>query len=816
MNNFIKNVTLEMSLKPFKDNSETAVRSACRELFLQWLPLIRHADIVSILLWSSDGSEILEYDGNLDRNFEWAKYIGVANPRCTDKSRPYDPDNISIHRHPYLYRENPPEFTYGWLKDLVGYLKLIGTEVTCKQIRVGATFDPGPEFAKSTFKYEKHPEICIGNTMGQASFVCCYSTLKKDQEVYAGFPEGIPHDTPFGTFLGRQCRHFLGDLGFDYVWFSNGFGFGMETWGICGAVFDGKSFLYEKCKEIRENILLFWKLFRKECPDIPIETRGTNLSTGMDLASDAVPLQDIYNGGYGVEPPPNSPWAALNGDFGLELAGWMSHIAELPDESFPFRFYTHDPWFLSSPWLDHYDREPHDIYLPLSIARLNREGRVCTPTSIEFLTVDDSYGNMPGKVPNEVIPHILEAKEREPDQAGPLVWVYPFSEYHEMTFNEPNRIKEVFFGDWFIRGAINNGFPLNTVVSTGNFTSIMTSIPEYFMESILITPIHGDNSKICPMLLKHLQNGGRILFYGPIEYANESILKLLNLQKTAPISGDLELSLNLETDKLSEHAYPTKLKHDELLSGGGLRAALREKQDPYSKIIAVLNKDKETRIAAISRSMPDWKGGKLAWVRGVNSFTLNARHPVMFDPAEVFHGELLMRFILAEFGYEIQVKKCSPDQRNPVITVTRHKNGFFFSCFAPDTTVALSLRFPQGAPLFKGMETRLINGSSTYFLPRALCRECRVFIEQEEDSLIFCKEEHSGHVGVYRRFLLSGLKKATVRFYNEPGMEANVKMLRNPKRPFIVGNFAKFRQGNKAYGQHLVTKNISGELLISW
>ena len=31
---------------------------------------------------------------------------------------------------------------------------------------------------------------------------------------------------------------------------------------------------------------------------------------------------------------PNSPWAALNGDFGLELIGWMSHIAELPGDPF--------------------------------------------------------------------------------------------------------------------------------------------------------------------------------------------------------------------------------------------------------------------------------------------------------------------------------------------------------------------------------------------------------------------------------------------------------------------------------------------------
>lgn len=815
-----KNVTLEMSLKPFKDNSEATAYTVCRELFLQWLPLTRHADVVSVLLWSSEGSEILEYKGNPDEEFEWARYIG--KPNVIGDKHPGDSQGISIRSRSYLYIENPPVRTYRWLKQLVKILKVVGKEVTGKPIRVGATFEPGPEFAKSSFKFEKHNEICSKRSKdcSLGVFIYCYAMLNEDRESYAGFPEGIPQDTPFGMFLGRQCRHFLGDLGFDYIWFSNGFGFGMETWGICGAVFDGKSFLHQQCKEIGKKILLFWELFRRECPDIPIETRGTNLSTGMDIASDAVPLRDIYNGGYGIEPPPNSPWAALNGDFGMELVGWMSHIAEIPGESFPFRFYTHDPWWLNSPWLMGYDHEPHDIYLPLSVARLDGDGKVCTPTSIEFLTVDDSYGNMPEEVPNEVIPHILKAKEHEPDQPGSLVWVYPFDEYHEMTFGEPNRVKEVFFGDWFMREAINNGFPLNTVISTANFTSIMTSNPEYFRESILVTPVPGTDSKICPVLLKYLQNGGHILLYGPIEHADESILKSLNLQKVSPVSGDLELSLNLKTDKLSDQPYPAKIRHDELLSGGGLRAVLQKKQDTHSKIVAMTSNGKETRIAAMCRSLPTWKGGKLAWVRGVNSFMLDdppyCSRPSMFDPAKIFHGELLMRFILAEFGYEIQVEKHRPSQGNPVITVARHNNGFFFSGFAPDTSVILHLRFPQGAPLLKGLETLLVNGRSTYCMPRAWHRECRVFIEQKEDGLISCKEWRPFHVGVHRRLLLDGLKNAAVRFYHEPGTEANVKMLRNPKDPCIEGDFIKFHREDNAYGRHLVAENISGKLSISW
>src|SRR5690606_10902144 len=115
---------------------------------------------------------------------------------------------------------------------------------------------------------------------------------------YAGFPEGIPQDTPFGTFFGRQTQHFLTDLGFDYIWLSNGFGFGMETWAATGAIFDGKQFDREKIFDTREKIIDFWELFRKECPDFRVETRGTNLATGIDLAADGVDLREIYNGGF--------------------------------------------------------------------------------------------------------------------------------------------------------------------------------------------------------------------------------------------------------------------------------------------------------------------------------------------------------------------------------------------------------------------------------------------------------------------------------------------------------------------------------------
>ena len=147
----------------------------------------------------------------------------------------------------------------------------------------------------------------LGGRGAKKSFVCCYAELNADSASYAGFPDGIKQGTSFGKFLGRQTKCFCADLGFDYLWLSNGFGFGLETWGVCGAIFDGTKFDSAAGENIKEKIFTFWTEFRKELPDLPIETRGTNLATGMDLASDAVPLRDIYKNVPGISAPPNSP-----------------------------------------------------------------------------------------------------------------------------------------------------------------------------------------------------------------------------------------------------------------------------------------------------------------------------------------------------------------------------------------------------------------------------------------------------------------------------------------------------------------------------
>ncbi|MFA6083811.1 hypothetical protein [Mucilaginibacter sp.] len=806
------NITLETTLKPFKKNDKAYIKSVAKEMFTKWYSLLRHTDTVSVMLWTSDGSEILDYKGKPNQQLEWAKYMGNPNTAHAVGSGPKE---LSLHERAYLYIENPPNFTYGDLKFIVKTLKEVGVQVTGKIVRIGTTFDPGPEFAKSDFKYKKHPEILAGSAMGGKSFVSCYAVLNADHESYAGFPKGIPANTPFGTFFGRQSQHFLKDIGFDYLWFSNGLGFGIEGWSSTGATFDGKEFKPERLPDVKAKILNFWKLFRAESPDFQIQTRGTNLSTGTDLARDGVDLRDIYKGGFNILPPCNSPWAALDGDFGMELVGYMSRISELPDNRYVFRYYVQDPWWVNSPWFDRYGGEPHDIYMPMAVSRIDSMGRVSLPTHLNFLTIDNSYGNIPKEVPDEVIPHVLKARYDAPTAPGPLVWVYPFDEYHDWALKQKNRLPEVYFGDWFIRQAINNGFPLNTVISTTSFSHLINNKPGYFSQSILVTVVPSAGSLLEEQLISFVKNGGKLMIYGPADHAGEKFLKLLNLQNVMPIDGEFQIQSNLISDKL-EQPYPVKILHQLVFSGGGISTIIKDRKETSTHALVSYKQNENTRDVVWSVASPEWKGGKVIYIRGTNSSSFTGGKLLTPDaPAIWATGPIYLRYAMQELGYNYVIEKQDPTITNPVLTIARSNNAYYFSGYVPGTTVKQLFKFPQGAPLLTGFETRIENGYSTYNLPTAWHKECRVFLEQNQ-GIVSVKEIYSEDKDISRRIEIKGLKNAVLRVF--PDEHIKPDMLRaylNSANPWKTGQLA-FEVGDARYGNNYVIKNVTGTVSLAW
>jgi hypothetical protein len=232
---------------------------------------------------------------------------------------------------------------------------------------------------------------------------------------------------------------------------------------------------------------------------------------GIDFASEAVPLYDIYTTGLNITAPPNSPWAALNDNFGLEMMGHMTRVAELPNEHFPFRFYLHDPWFMNSPWYDRYDSTPCDVYLPLAISRLDGEGKVMTANKFNILSIDNSYGDMPDACVNEPLPHFLKAEKDMPDEPAPFVWIYPMREY--TTSCDAALLREMNLGDNFVCDAINDGFPLCCVASTDNFLRHDASL---YRKSTLFSPAP-ESEAVYSKLLSLAKEGIGVIVYATAE-----------------------------------------------------------------------------------------------------------------------------------------------------------------------------------------------------------------------------------------------------------------------------------------------------------
>ena len=838
-----ENITLEMSLKPFKKTDAAYIKAVCEGLFEQWKPLVKTARQVSVLLWCADGSELLDYRGVLDDAFEWCYFLGGANQR-ENHPKSIDPEGKGLHTRNYLYIQHPPRMTYRILKEIIEQIKAAGKKVLGKTVFVGETVDPGPEFALSDFKYNRHNEICLGEDMGKGTMICAHACLKGDHVHYAGFPDGIPDGLPFGTFLGRQAQIFLQELGFDYLWLSNGLGFGRETWSAHGAVFDGKRFDADGLEHVKQDVLDFWQQFRAECPDFPVQTRGTNMSAGIDMASDGVPLAEIYKNAKRVLPPPNSPWAALNFDFGLELMGHMSRIAELPEDEFMFRYYIHDPWWVNSPWYDRYGGQPHDIYLPAAVSRIDEEGRVGLPAYLNLLSVDNSYGDMPESCVYEPLPHLLKAKKDAPDAVSPLVWVYPFQAYG--AAKSAAELAAMYSGDWFVRGAINCGLPLNQVISCDNFARLKKEI---FRGSVVVTPVPFEGSREEENILDYVTAGGKVIFYGNIKVASERFRTLFGLKLAEEIVGEMEITVN----GTSEGA----LFCDEVRAGGGLNAVFcRREQKGAGRPLDMAetgsgeildgmaqkkrnfapdgtnlnglleqNSTKKRRLstdcevigkssdAVCPRVFAEACGrvigvqsGNAVWVQSITS-ERNA------GPEDCYPCESLMVYALRFFDMELSYSKKRA--KPPVTTVHRHDNAYILSAYTPDTTVETRIKTPLGAPVLMGYETEIDGQTASYRFPKAEHRECRAFIVQNGGT-VGAREVAPVSAEFRRRIEIRGLNHATVRLFGELYCKENITCVLNSEPDFyFVGDTCEGMYVTDEHGTYYEIHNVTGTLVFS-
>ncbi|WPJ97139.1 hypothetical protein SH580_05385 [Coraliomargarita algicola] len=813
----LKNVTLELSSKPFLDDSPEMMEQVCRRMYRQWKPLTDVADRISVLLWISDGSEILEFTGDLQQTFEWAYWCGCANPvppRGDESAR----ERVNTHHFPKKYREDAAPRSYAWLKDLIATIKQVGADMTDCDIRVGATFDNGPEFARSDFKFNRHREIAQGNTLYPGSFVTCNSTLHADTRAYAAFPDGIPEGTSLGAYLGAQFRALAEAVGYDYIWLSNGMGFGMETWGIKGALFDKQNFRPEEADAAAEAMLQFWREFTPQWPADKIETRGSNFSAGVELSTDAAPLKELYSE-YKIAPPVNSPWAALNFNTGLELAAWMSHVAVLPGDYFPYRFYPHDPWFMNSPWLDRYGREPWDIYLPLSVCRLDESGRAQTPNSVAFLTIDDTLGRMPDQVPDEVIPHIKEALRHAPDQAGPLVWVYPFNEYTDLVRGAECRPDVVFNEDMFLGEAIQQGLPLNTVISSDNFRQLVAGGTGQFDASVIVAPVTAYDA-----VKGHIKQGGDVLFYGALAGAPQTLLELLGLEVGEAVDGEVEIQCIKDLDTCCDGSLAQRAYVHPQYSAGGLTEVFAAGRESGAEVIAQATQGAAgaTRILAMTRAVS--ADQRIGFVRSLlpasDEIDPNSHHFDYAAKEEAFPVEKLMRAVLAKYHWHFAYEALAPDSIDPRICISREGNGFWYSIFAPDTSTSIQTSTPYGAPVLTEMETFVAAGRAQWHPGKCWHKECRCFVRQEAASVIRSKILFAAYPQYHDRRTYHGLQGADVIFYPPTEYLDTMEVVHTAQpasvEELLLQEPMAYELKTDASGTYIEIKDVTGSLSFSW
>ena len=795
----IGRVCLEVSLKPFGlDMSDAGIENTCRTLYDGWRELIGYAQSVAVLLWTSDGSEILEYNGDLESTFDWARYIGIGNPK---KELPaWDPEGEDLHSRPVLYCKNPPQMRYSDLKRIIAALKRVGRDLLGLEVEVGETFDPGPEFAYSDFKFHRHPELNKGSILGM--WIHCAGQLKGDSYRYAAYPSGIPEGTYFGRFLGEQFMALRRDVGFDFIWLSNGFGFSLQSWNWKGELFDGETFDDSGAAAVRESIRTFWREFTRATGDMRIETRGSNLSAGMDISAHGCPVDDIYR--YPMVAPPNSPWAALNYRFGLELAGYMSRIAHLPQKGYLFRYYTHDPWWHNSPWFDRYDRMPHDILLPLTVARMDENGKVTPPAGINFLSADDSYGYMPRRCPVEVTPYLLDAYSHYPDEPGLVTWLYPFESYVQMGLYE-GKMAEMFMDDWLIENAIDNGLPLNTVVADDVF--LAADIAPY-RGKILVTPVPHAGSVAEQALLKALRAGLKVLAYGSTAYASPAVRALIGVECAEEIAGELTIETGILHDTAPDAPLPAQLRHAPLVSNGGICEIAGSAE---VKILARVSDGKNQRVYATYNEHA--LNGALAWMRG--SFPHDEKAPGAL-PAQLnrrayFPVAAMMRAMLEPLGVAIRFQAETRDADLPVLHNSMYANGLYITGFAKDSTVRIALCYPDGAPLMEGMECVLENDMAYYMPGKVWHKRCRLFARQKEKSVVSVMRLTAEHPTIDERFRVSGLKDATLVF--RPPLGARVRIAQGDGRMIAKTNLPLTWAED---GKTVRAEHVTGDVFVAW
>ena len=759
----VRGLTLETSLKPFFDVSEAGITDTCCRLLTNWQRLIDGADCIKILLWVSEGNEVYEWRGDFEEELIWGNHVGFCN-YGTERDM-YDPDNRHYRIHqaePYRNPDEMPYICFKHLKEIIACFKRLGQERYGKTVLVGATIDPGPEFAPSRFKVDLHPEVLTPDQRvkcpAMMHFMTHQATLNADDLCYAAFPNGIPDGCSFGTFLGKQFSKCVDDLGYDYIWFSNGFAYSHFPWGYRGEVFEGDKFDGGIAQRELTALSMFWTDFRGACPHAPIEVRGTNFTVGMDIATDACSHDEIHRIGKVFSPPCNPPWGSRA--LGLEMGSYLSRIAKPATDDILFRFYLNDPWFECNAWYDYYNKQPFDIFVPMSVARANADGSVSRPNNLAFLTVDTHKGELISEEADDVIPHIQTAFSQAADEMGPIIWVYPHDEYHNDLHDGAQNLAAPFFNDWYMCKAIDEGAPINSVMSSDVFMSLQEQ--RALPDALFVMPVPEKAWALSDALLTALKDSQtRCVLYGAMHKADPALHSALSMVLADGLDGHFDVEVKLAGDRFKQETRQPKNQDPMMESIGMYNHTKLEKIEPHERKLVhrsiasngalhvercasnaervVLQQGDQQRVYASSQQLDS--GAQVAWLRGTSHFdpSANVLEPMWDQPWQQIIGYAWLRSLIADFGWDIKQERVDESQRAANMAIHRHDNAFVFTGHKPNTTTRVWVKTPYGAPIYGHSETEIVAGYAGDCHGKTLHSEIRAFVEMEDGVVSYAE-----------------------------------------------------------------------------
>ncbi len=780
----------------------------CSKIYSNWETLIGRFDEIGLLLWVGDGNEILEWSGDHGDEVSWGSTIGFSNYNLHEV---YDPAVVGYGMQKAVpYKEKIPVLLYSDLKNIISCLRKTFSIRSGKRIWIGATIDPGPEFANADFKLVRHPECLVSKELRKKfpvpmRFMTHQAVMHGDKFRYAAFSKGLPEGIGMGEFLGKQLKYAFKDLGYDYVWFSNGFGFSHSPWCDRGEVFDGKTFDRSEADRQLKKHSRFWTEFRKAFPECRIEVRGTNYSVGMDISTDATSHRLVREKGKIATLPPNLP--NLSEAVGLEMTVFMSRNCKSGADKFLFRYYLNDPWFMSNPWYDRYCRDPYDIFCPLTISRVNADGKISVPDSFSILTIDTERGELIKDEAAEVTGYFVRAFNEMPDIPAPIILVYPYDEYHDILEKKKDSLAIPFAHDWYLTQSITGGMPLNTVMSTDTFVKLKKDgcLPE----AVFVMPVPEKDWSYGKILCSFVKTGGKVLLYGSLKNASAELLGMLGIKLGKELEGDFKVEKVDGIDVYPNTKSDTRpLCHRAISSGGGISEI-----SSGSNVLISLSQKGEKRAYAVSVSGKPWKGGAISWIRGTASFDPAAKpaNPVFDNASKYQTPGSWMRIMLSKLGWTISNIKPDGNERDAYVFIKRFDNAFYFAGHKPDAAVRFKINTPHGAPVFSETETVIDKEECALdTFGKTFYNEVRLFVKMKEGK-VHAKESPT-QIGFRRQTGYHGFKNADIRIF--PGKSAVAKRRLDVFSRFWEQERVKLEFNEKEKCFEL--RNYTGELHITW